>query len=160
MNLEELLATMSKEQIPKLQKSTQPPKPISPPPKRLSPLVWEDPQTHLIWQRDHKAVKNNWESAFAYARQLSYDKYAGFEDWRVPTLEELQTLLTTEANTNAQKKKIYIKKELIDSVNYESSGYWSATHSDDDNAYYVYFKTGKTQSYSIDFSYFTRCVRG
>lgn len=38
----------------------------------------------------------NWFDAKAYVRDLNHDKFAGYQDWRLPTLEEAENLYDEE----------------------------------------------------------------
>lgn len=51
-----------------------------------------DAATKLTWQMSSDM---NWEDALAYVNNLIY---AGFDDWRLPTLEEAMSLIETKPN--------------------------------------------------------------
>jgi hypothetical protein len=58
-----------------------------------------DNSTSLMWTRDSNVedgsswrVMKRWNDAFKLVEQLNEKKYAGYSDWRVPTIEELKTL--------------------------------------------------------------------
>jgi len=130
------------------------------PPKELSELVWLDSDTELFWQRKHNKKRFTLDEAFIYVDRLNQIVYGGFRDWRIPSLEELKTLLTKEKHHNRTKYSFYMKKELIDDMDTNSSGYWSSTLKGEDEAWYIYFADAKISSYNIDFNYYIRCVRG
>ncbi len=48
---------------------------------------WIDPNTDLEWQLI-EPDKMNWQDATDYADQL---EYAGFNDWRLPTIDEFES---------------------------------------------------------------------
>ncbi len=52
-----------------------------------------DRTTNLTWQQDGSENFMNFEQADAYIRKLNTEKYAGFNDWRLPTLEEAMSLM-------------------------------------------------------------------
>lgn len=66
---------------------------------------WIDPSTGLMWPaKDHsKAV--TWHKAESYCRKLHL---AGYSDWRLPTLDELASLVDKSAATDKQVGKAEI----------------------------------------------------
>ncbi len=90
--------------------------------------AWDDEK--LIWevkQESNIDKTYTWEEARAYARKLNKEEYAGFDNWRLPTLDELKTLLTKEPNNG-----FYIKAPLSD--NLSSIEYWTSTPYKDDSS--------------------------
>ncbi len=57
------------------------------------PGVVRDAATGLWWERGGAEYPVTFEAAAAYARSLGEDRFAGRTDWRLPTMEELLTLL-------------------------------------------------------------------
>lgn len=51
-----------------------------------------DANTGLWWQTDY-ATGKTWQQAIDYAESLNTQEYAGYSDWRLPTIEELITLI-------------------------------------------------------------------
>ena len=51
--------------------------------------TWTDPQTGLIWARRDNGQEVSRQQAIDYCRTLDY---AGYKDWRLPTIAEAQTL--------------------------------------------------------------------
>ena len=58
----------------------------------VSPTVWTDAQTNLMWAGKDNGADVTREQAIDYCRNLSL---AGHHDWRLPTIDELQTLYDT-----------------------------------------------------------------
>lgn len=52
-----------------------------------------DHGTGLMWQRDGSNAEMDFEDAEAYLKSLNTKKMAGFSDWRLPTVEELASLI-------------------------------------------------------------------
>jgi hypothetical protein len=52
--------------------------------------------TDLIWQQGGSANVMTFRDAEAYIRQLNVEKYGGYDDWRLPTLEEAMSLMESE----------------------------------------------------------------
>ncbi|MFZ7126432.1 MAG: protein kinase domain-containing protein [Desulfobacterales bacterium] len=55
-----------------------------------------DRATGLVWQRSGSPYPVDWEEAMAYVAGLNARDFAGRSDWRLPTVDELLTLLTPE----------------------------------------------------------------
>ena len=56
----------------------------------VTPPVWTDPSTGLMWQARLPDTYATWRQAVAYCDTLIL---AGFDDWRLPHISELRTLL-------------------------------------------------------------------
>ncbi len=52
-----------------------------------------DPIVGLMWQQSGSSHLMIWEKAWNYIDQLNRKSYAGYLDWRLPTVEELASLL-------------------------------------------------------------------
>jgi hypothetical protein len=115
--------------------------------------VWFDNNTGFIWQNDGVNSTFNsrsWKKAKEYCQDLSLD---GFDDWRLPTIDELETILTKE------KSNKYTKKALVDTT--LSSYYWSSTTGAYNSGYawQVDFSDGSTYGSDKTSNYYVRCVR-
>lgn len=55
--------------------------------------VVSDGATGLIWQQSGSSKDMTYDQASAYIAQLNRDRFAGFDDWRLPTLEEAMSLM-------------------------------------------------------------------
>jgi len=86
-----------------------------------------DKKTGLMWQQggsDDRMTINNIKK---YIRQLNKQKYAGYTDWRVPTVEELMSLMENkELNGDLYIDPIFSKKQrwCLTSDKRSSSSRW------------------------------------
>ncbi len=55
-----------------------------------------DLTTGLIWQQSGSSKYMNYADAEKYIRDLNAKRFAGYEDWRLPTLEETMSLMERE----------------------------------------------------------------
>ena len=52
-----------------------------------------DHTTGLLWQHSGSSAPMNWKKSRKYIESLNVRRYAGYADWRLPTLEELASLI-------------------------------------------------------------------
>ncbi len=110
-----------------------------------------DPSSNLVWQDNNEAktIKKDWAGAKRYCKNLNF---AGYSDWYLPTIKELETIADYSRYPDAYKKGF---------VNFTSSRYWSSSPhaSYTSSAWDVYFEYGYSGSYyKVDKSY-VRCAR-
>jgi hypothetical protein len=115
--------------------------------------TWFDPKTGLEWQCESPG-KMTWTEALAYAKSLSLD---GMEDWRLPTVAELETLL--DRSILYDKARPVVRKEVPFR---DTLSYWSSTTfaENTQNAWIVMFDGAYVLSYYKSNAYQVRCVRG
>lgn len=53
-----------------------------------------DETTGLCWQQSGTPYPVNWNEAGDYVRQLNQERFGGYDTWRLPTINELATLIT------------------------------------------------------------------
>ena len=117
------------------------------------PLTWKDPKTSLEWQYESPG-EMTWHAALEYADSLILD---GKNDWRLPSVSELETLL--------DRGVLYYELRPImreDVPFRDTLSYWSATTFEDhtNNAWIVMFDGAYVLSYYKSNAYHVRCVRG
>jgi len=69
-------------------------------------VVYKDSKTGLMWQGEDNGIDISWTAAKNYCEQLSW---GGYDDWRIPTQDELATLYRLEA---AETGEYYILQEI------------------------------------------------
>ena len=130
----------------------------------LNNKVWQDIDTGLVWQVDVDGKYYIWPESFEYAKRLNREKYGGYDDWRVPSKDELKTILTEEGfeNEKSYTEKTYIKEPLLESVIKSSSNYyWSSSTYENykNSAWNVNFRYGSVNYDYKASTYYVRCVR-
>jgi formylglycine-generating enzyme required for sulfatase activity len=117
------------------------------------PLTWKDPKTGLEWQFESPG-EMTWYKAQEYAESLSLD---GKEDWRLPALAELESLLDRTKGRPDGRPLMREEVPFRDNLSY-----WSSTtfkpHTK--NAWIVMFDGAYVLSYYKSNLYYVRCVRG
>jgi len=146
--------------------------------RALGPKYWIDPKTKLMWQNEDyteeekKAFRNeynyskvrDWEGAKEYCKNL---KLEGYDDWRLPNIYELSTLVT-------HKKGFPTLKIIKDPLSYDMAGleipiFWSSSKKEFiyNNTKQFIVKTFNFEDYNCDslsdgpqnYNY-VLCVRG
>lgn len=89
-----------------------------------------DRKTNLLWmEKDYWQLESkwvNWYTAREYAQKMNNKNYAGYEDWRMPTAEEAETLYDRrKRNSDKDGDKIF-----IDSM-FPKGGGWGTWTSDE-----------------------------
>jgi hypothetical protein len=110
-----------------------------------------DRATGLMWQKSGSDNFMKFQYAEAYIDELNRKKFAGFGDWRLPTVDELTSLLTPEK----QSQGLYISP-LFDST---QSWCWTADKRTSGVGWHIYFLFGNVDWYNLNVNYFVRAVR-
>lgn len=108
-----------------------------------------DNLTGLMWQKYTTPVKHSWKNAIHYCKNL---EFVGYNDWRLPSIQELQSIVDYEQHNPA----------IYPVFSAESAWYWSSSTdaSSAHNAWYVVFSYGYVDSHPKIKSYHVRAVRG
>ena len=112
----------------------------------------KDPATHLIWEdTEHvEIVKVNHLQAKTYCKNLTL---GGYNDWRLPTLPELMSIIDYARYKPAILKEFrYVDEDTL---------YWSSTPfaRSADEYWGVSFKDGGTDNTGEIYDRYVRCVR-
>lgn len=118
----------------------------------LASDVLIDSKTGLMWQDNSAAkyTKKDWEGAMDFCSKL---RLAGYDDWRLPTIKELETILGTSPRNMDMKKGF---------KNVGGSGYYwtsSVDESNKDFAWMMNFKRGYEYINYKTYERYIRCVR-
>jgi hypothetical protein len=56
--------------------------------------IVNDHVTNLMWQQNEAPERYGWDEALACVQTTNEEAFGGYDDWRIPTTEELASLLT------------------------------------------------------------------
>ena len=136
-----------------------------------------DLNTGLTWQKTPDFVQRSWEKADAYAKSL---ELAGHNDWRLPTIKELFSLVDFRGNMRTKTPYLdtrYFAFEYpdpstgardMDAQYWSSNRYLGTTMRGDQSAFGFNFADGRIKSYPTSRrrrggkrgGLYVRCVRG
>lgn len=109
-----------------------------------------DRTTALMWQRGGSRDAMTFDLAKAYVQRLNEEKLAGFNDWRLPTLEEALSLMEPQA-----VEEMHIDPSFERGVNF----IWTADTADEDRSWMLYFYDGIATTERNSFNAWVRAVR-
>ncbi len=117
--------------------------------------------TGSAWVNPTQAQVDSPSNSVGFKNSVNVQGLCGFHDWRLPTLEELQSILDTSRATKPSRTPTL----TIDAnwfPNTQVAAYWSASPGIDNptSAWYVYFGKGGTFKTIRPYNYFVRLVRG
>jgi hypothetical protein len=72
-----------------------------------------DKATGLMWQRSGSASSLRNSGAKEYIKRLNQERFAGHSDWRMPTVEELASLLERSSKSGAHIAPLFAHKQNI-----------------------------------------------
>lgn len=111
-----------------------------------------DLESGLMWQRSGSGYRLSPGQAREYVQQLNQERHAGFSDWRLPTLEELGSLL----ESFSQQNDLYVDPAFDP----EQESCWSSdVDRQSRDGYFVSFTTGKVVLGYGSRTAFVRAVR-
>ena len=111
-----------------------------------------DGETNLIWQKDSAPERISRPEAQSYIQQLNEKNFAGNSGWRLPTNEELSTLMLSRENS---------RRLFLDPIFGSQRCFWSATTRGHHVACYVDFYYGGVYRFPENYvNHSVRAVRG
>ncbi len=131
-------------------------------------IMTRDNVTGLVWELKTSANRNDkytWSDAQnVFAAALNNSNFGGFNDWRVPTVKELISLVDASTYEPALDKDRFPKTGFSVNLSGFMSEYWTSTSDAADTTKYgwtINFNIGRTSSsfYKTN-SYYVRAVRG
>ncbi|GAK60917.1 leucine Rich Repeat domain protein [Candidatus Vecturithrix granuli] len=110
-----------------------------------------DRATGLLWQKSGSEGFLTYEQAEEYVDTLNREEFAGFYDWRLPTMPELMSLLEPKKQSNG----LYINSVF----NSNQTWCWSGDKRSSSSAWLVHFTTGDVGWCTMDDMNSVRVVR-
>lgn len=115
-----------------------------------------DKATGLMWQRGGSSGALDNQGAKNYIEQLNRQRFAGYSDWRVPTIEELASLLQKESEGGVHMASVFDNKQ---------SNCWTVDECDADYNHHlgiwiIDFKQGQVQEATFNKPSWTMNVPG
>lgn len=127
---------------------------------------WIDPSTGLMWAGKDNGKDVSWKGAMKYCRNL---RLAGYSDWRLPNMAELQPIYDKTANApglSGPQKKPRTDTWHVKGNLFLTGNQWSSNYPTDDRgrpsgyAYYFDFNSGKPNEDEDGHGARALCVRG
>jgi eukaryotic-like serine/threonine-protein kinase len=110
----------------------------------------EDRSTGLVWQKTGCGYPRTWQEAHLYVRRLNESAHGGVRNWRMPTIDELITLLTpTHQGADLCVEPIFGKTQRW---------IWSSDRRSFVSAYYVDMALGFVGWQDFSAPYYVRAV--
>lgn len=106
-----------------------------------------DSKNKKIYYDSTPSQKMDFDSAVAYCQDMNY---LGYSDWRLPSKDELKSLL------ELSRSHISIKHAF---QNIQKGIYWSSTQDRHKDAYYVDFDLGRYSTATYEHKFYVICVK-
>jgi hypothetical protein len=100
-----------------------------------------DHATDLMWHQSGSGKSMEWNQANGWVRSLNSRRYAGFNDWRLPTLDEAASLLES-----SKRNGLYIDSVFSNKQEYIWTGD-DIRDGSEDITWGISFKGGSVQHY-------------
>jgi hypothetical protein len=115
-------------------------------------VVVVDGATRLMWQNAGSGVQMKYPGAQRFIGKLNAERFGGFADWRIPTLEEAMTLVEAEAD---------LAGWYVDPIFERSAApiLWTSDRQDSERRWVVYLGDGLCSSEPAGYNAWVRAVR-
>jgi hypothetical protein len=117
---------------------------------KAGPVI-SDRASELMWQQSGSEKSMAHEQAQAYIDQLNLENFAGFHDWRLPTLAEAMSLM----DHKQQQSGLYIDTAFDN----RQTGIWTADMDKASRVWVAYYSNGNCGHYQFGNQNFVRAVR-
>jgi hypothetical protein len=108
-----------------------------------------DHTTELMWHQSGSVERMDLDKEWSWKKRLNQDEYAGYSDWRLPTIAEAASLLKSK-NTNLFIDPVFDEQQ--DSI-------WTCDHFSSDRVWCVNFLIGYVNNYNVYYGHYSRPVR-
>lgn len=115
--------------------------------------TWNDKDTGLIWEiKSSNTIDEiyTYDEAISYVQNLNMINFGGINSWKIPNINDLETISTSELNND-----LYIKKILSENSDW---AYWSSTIIDKIKNYVYYYNYREKRLEFQNFKCYLRCV--
>jgi len=109
----------------------------------------------LSYQRFPTLTRMSWQEAIESAKK---SRVANYNDWRLPTIDELERLLTKQNIKNHKGESHHVLREFLN-IMPQDSCFWSATEENELYAWVVDFGKGYDYWRNKSLKYYTLYVR-
>jgi len=117
---------------------------------RNNAVILFDVATGLMWQKGGSSDPMTFARAKQYVHRINAEKFAGFNDWRLPTVEEAMSLMEPQAYNG-----FHIDPEFERGINL----IWTSDRSTDGRIWMLYFYNGMCSLERDIFNAWVRVVR-
>ncbi len=114
-----------------------------------------DHVTGLMWQKSGSKKYLTYAEAQTYIKKLNQERFAGYDDWRLPTIPELKSLLEPEESSNG----LYIDSIFDKTQRWCWSADRQSVSGSSSAAWYVSFYSGGVYWRAPDDTRYVRAVR-
>ncbi len=122
-------------------------------------VVVVDNATGLMWHQNGSDDWMSWDEAKEWVEDLNSEGYAGYHDWRLPTVDEVVSLLEQYMKTSSQYGGMYIDPVFSTKQNWIWTGDKFEDRSGSEAAWAVNFDDGFVGWNGINIDIFVRPVR-
>ncbi|MBL7075499.1 DUF1566 domain-containing protein [candidate division KSB1 bacterium] len=117
---------------------------------RDNAVILLDAATGLMWEKGGSSDRMTFADAEQYVHRINAEKFAGFNDWRLPTVEEAMSLMEPQAYD-----RFHIDPEFERGINF----IWTSDRATDGRIWMLYFYDGMLNLEPDSYNAWVRVVR-